>query len=338
MNDTPGRRAGQLRLMQRSYPRLLTATEDFFRHLTSDEPMEDETWHEVRHLMQSPFNAYRNYYMSDITSPVIEVSMACLKMEMVRGSEVSLVLYLANLTSLLDEIITHTEGTILTLLQSWENFFPDNYIPPGEQIVTPEDLAEHVLAIRTHLVIFTLKRLQLNGSEAFSPLEQVVKIFCDVNVTVDALRGFLNNEKEEAPPKFRPIHGVDLTTGWPRETFVTRLKAVCNLLPDQVVQPGMSLDLSAAEDAFPFESSLGSLRKFVETCFKKTRALLEPSQQFYTPSAHLGGSDFGSGIDSQIQADLESQSQLERERARNARYACNKHLEILQTQVADIKL
>ncbi|KXX82628.1 hypothetical protein MMYC01_200804 [Madurella mycetomatis] len=312
LDDTPSRKAARSRLMESMLPRLFTASDDLFAHLCED-PVDAEMWEAERGGFKDAFDAYRARYVPDISNPVVDPAYVADTMRLLRGSpmwhSVFRTVSAANLTSLLDEISSIHQQDPLPLLQAWDSVFPDFFVreDPDSNDDEINDFIEQVLTIRTQLSIFTLQKLQTESPAPFHAREHVAKIWCDGNVSVEAVEAFLadNNDALQLKPI---ITGVGLDAhNLARDRTVTRFTSICKILPNTPVG-GHTLDLGQIYETYPFEEFVVNLRDFVKRYFKRIKTSLQQgsaSRDSLLPFA-ASASEASSRVDSQIRSQLET--------------------------------
>lgn len=294
-------------------PRLLTASDDLFTQLCSDQ-VDDEMWETERKGFKSAFDAYRAHYVGHPSDPVVNPDFVADAMGLDRASaqcdRVFRTVSAANLVSLLDEITPMDHQELLMLLQDWNSGFPDLYLGASSDNNDSEmrgQVINQVLTIRTQLAIFTLQAFK-NSSEPFHPFEQVAKVWCNGDVSVGAVEAFLGNNEDAL--QLKPIARVepevdDLAENHNR----TRLRSICSMLPNQLVQ-GDNLDLGQLLETYPIEGFVEDLRTFVKACFVRIKRLLQQEASVGADVSSLAraASDVASGADSQLWSQLATDS------------------------------
>jgi hypothetical protein len=275
--ETQSRKSVRERLMSKMLPRLFTASEDYFTHLCSDRTIDPEIWGMERRALQEAFQSYLVQYLVSIGDPVVDPNFVANTLQLDPASpswqRVSRIILAANLTRLLDDVTSMTEeDDTLALLQVWDSWFLHVFAGDGPGTwdkEMKETMIEQVLMIRTQLSIFTLEKLTRDSTEPFHPYEKVARIWCEGNVSVEAVESFLGNNRDtlQLRPVMRPYPEVDILA---RERAATRFTSICRLLPDQVVE-GRGLDLHGIREEYPFGDFEGNLRVFVRNCFLETK-------------------------------------------------------------------
>jgi hypothetical protein len=308
--DTPGRRAGKAKIMEAMLDRLVTAADDLFAHLCSEQA-DPDMWTAARDGLKMPFDAYRTSYVLHSSDPVVDPYFVADTMGVDQStrlwSKVFRVAAAANLAALLNEITPINHRDLLPLLQVWDSTFPDCFV--GERSDSNDDkrdgqIIEHALMIRTQLSIATLQKLQADCPTPFHPLAQVAKIWCDGEVSVEALEAFLAGDKDAL--QFMPLGrtGFEATT-LARERTAERFNAICALLPNHDIAEGSSLDLRAIQAEYTLDKFVRDLRTFAKDCFTRTKTLLQQDRALalsFTPA------DGTSRADSQIRSQLETEA------------------------------
>jgi hypothetical protein len=298
--------------MHSMLPRVFTASDDLFTQLCSDQT-DAEMWEAERKGFKAAFDAYRNHYVPHPSDPVVDPALVADTLRLSRDNpqcdRVFRILSAANLVSLLDEITPIDQHDLLLLLQDWNSGFPDFYLGASSDndSETKHQVVEQVLMIRTQLAIFTLQKSKDN-TEPFHPFEQVAKIWCDGNVSVEAVEAFLGMDEDAL--QLKPIardepEADDLA----ENQNGTRLRSICSMLPNQLVQGG-SLDLSELHKSYPVEGFVDGLRAFVKSRFARIKTLLQQGSYVGADVSSLAraASDAASRPDSQIWSQLAADS------------------------------
>ncbi|KAL2261884.1 hypothetical protein VTK26DRAFT_3090 [Humicola hyalothermophila] len=310
INDTPGRKAAQARLMKAMLPRFLTATNDLFKHLCNDS-LDHETWEAELLGYKDAFNAYRKHYVSDISEPVVNPDLVVDTMGLDRasldGKNVFRIVSAANLVSLLHDLSITDQRDFLPLLQEWDSVFPDFFVykePGSNDNEANEQIIDQVLMIRTQLSIFTLQICKSNSRAPFNPLEQIAKFWCEGDASAEAIEA-LSNNKDAVP--LRPIPAADReAAALARDRNMTRFTSICRMLPKEPVA-GHDLDLSDIQQLYAFGEFVQSLRTFVTTCYTQIRASIQQGSPVGLDlPLSLAPSDAGSRVGSQIRSQLEA--------------------------------
>jgi hypothetical protein len=306
--DTPGRRAAKAKVMEAMLDRLVTAADDLFTHLCSEQA-DPDMWNAARDGFKMPFDAYRTSYVLHSSDPVVDPYFVADTMGVNPStrlwSKVFRVAAAANLAALLNEITPINQRDLLPLLQVWDSTFPDCFV--GERSDNngrDQQIIEHALTIRTHLSIATLQKLQADCPMPFHPLAHVAKIWCDGDVSVEALEAFLGGDKDAL--QFMPLGraGFEADT-LARERTAGRFNAICVLLPHHDIAEGSSLDLRGIHEAFPLDELVRNLRMFAKDCFTRIKGLLQQDLALALPFTPADGA---SRADSQIRSQLETEA------------------------------
>ncbi|KAK3311422.1 uncharacterized protein B0T15DRAFT_427600 [Chaetomium strumarium] len=306
-DETQSRKSVRERLMSKMLPRLFTASDDYFTHLCSDRTVDPEIWGMERRALQEAFQSYLAQYLISIGDPVVDPNFVANTLQMDIASPswqgVSRIILAANLTRLLDDVTSMgEEDDTLALLQVWDSWFLNAFAGDGPGAwdkEMKETIIEQVLMIRTQLSIFTLEKLMRDSTEPFHPYEEVARIWCEGNVSVEAVESFLGNNREtlQLRPVMGPYSEVDILA---KERAATRFTSICRLLPDQVVQ-GRGLDLHGIREEYPFSDFEDRLRGFVKNCFLQTRDAFHQGPSSAGAAAWpVASSDAASRVGSQI--------------------------------------
>ncbi|KAL2134197.1 hypothetical protein VTI74DRAFT_762 [Chaetomium olivicolor] len=315
MAETPSQRAARTRLMNGMLDRLFTASDDLFTHLCRDKA-DPEMWEAERAGYREAFEAYRSRYVPDPSNPVVDPAFVAQTMRLNEASplwlKVSRVVSAANLASLLDDTASISQEDLLPLLQDWDSCFPDFFISEdlreADRNVSTETgkliemLINQTLEIRTHLSISTFLKLQADRGGPSNAVEEVARLWCDGNPSVEAVQDFLRGDKDALKLKvgaWSDSGAADLDSQWTEIRF--------NAIFSQLLEHGPGADPQRIYETFPLDNFVSSLRELVKTCFQKTKDAL---QQEYSAgrdaSLPLGASDTASRADSQIRSQLET--------------------------------
>lgn len=312
IDETPSRKVGRAKLMNRMLPRLFTASDELFTHLCTD-TADPEMWEIERRGFKNIFDVYRAHYVPDISNPVVDPNFVVNTMRFDAASSLSnsvfKIVSAANLTSLLDEISPIHQLDLLPLLQGWDSTFPEYFVPEdfdNNDSSTNEQIIEQALMIRTQLSIFTLRKLQ-ESATPFHPYEQVAKIWCDGDVSVEAVEAFLAGNKDALQLKPIPAMEHSEAASLARERNDRRFVSLCTMLRNQPVL-GFNLDLSDIDQNYPFDEFVDNLRTFVRTCFGKIKASLQQGSSASQNPLALPPSEGTSRADSQIRSQLENEA------------------------------
>ncbi|KAJ4298489.1 hypothetical protein N0V88_003519 [Collariella sp. IMI 366227] len=310
--ETPSQRAARTRLMNFMLDRLFTASDDLFVHLCSDR-MDPEMWDAERLGFRDAFEVYRSHYVPDPSSPVVDLAFVAAMMRLNETSpawhKASRVVSAANLATLLDDLTALHQEDLLPLLQEWDSCFPDSFITEdirdtGRNVSSEtrnlvENLIIQTLDIRTHLSVSTYLKLHADQSNPSKPIEEVAKLWCSGNPSIEAVQDFLNGNKDAVHLKVGawPDPGAaDLDSQWTG----TRFNAVFSLLLSEA-------DPQRIYETFSLDNFVGGLRELVKTCFGKIKDAVR--QEYSAGRDHslpLGASDPGSRADSQIRSQLDT--------------------------------
>jgi hypothetical protein len=296
--------------MEAMLDRLVTAADDLFAHLCSEQA-DPDMWNAARDGFKMPFDAYRTSYVLHSSDPVVDPYFVANTMGINPSTrlwpKVFRVAAAANLAALLNEITPINQRDLLPLLQVWDSTFPDCFVgerSDNDDNGSDEQIIEHAVMIRTHLSIATLQKLQADCPTPFHPLAHVAKIWCDGDVSVEALEAFLGGDKDAL--RFMPLGrtGSEAAT-LARERAATRFNAICALLPNHDVAEGSSLDLRELHAEFALEEFVRDLRTFAKDYFTRIKALLQQDRALALPFTTADGP---SRADSQIRSQLETEA------------------------------
>jgi hypothetical protein len=312
VEQSPSGKAARLRLMNAMLTRLFNACDDFFAHLCSQS--EDAVmWEAERRGFRVPFDAYRDYYVSDITDFVVNPAFVVDTMKLVTGTTlwhtVMKTVSAANLTSLFEDIVSIDRHTmLLPRLNKWNSVFPEFFFGDGLDNYdqwTNDQVIEQVLMIRTHISILTLQQRRENPAP-FNPVEEVAKIWCEDTPSGGEVGAFLSRDNEDA------IHlkGILASSGWAalaRDRNVTRFSSICKMLPNDRID-GFNLDLSQLHETYSFDQFVDSLRDFVRDCFGRIKVSLQQNSSA-RDSLRPPAEDANARMDSpQIRSQLETEA------------------------------
>ncbi|KAK0723786.1 hypothetical protein B0T21DRAFT_294380 [Apiosordaria backusii] len=291
--------------MARKLSALKEAVRDLFDHLCTNRGEED--WNGVREQLHGVYEAYRRFYVGKNSEPTIDPSFVLEAIDAQEGTPQWLKAYrtafLANLVSLLQDIQMTEQADFLPLLQSWDEDFPKFYVPRDQDI---PGVSEMVIDIRTQLSIFILKKLREDGSVDFHPYERLAKIWCGDDISADKVTAALGGDKDEL--QLKPVDPDDPESALHNERAWTRFRSLCVELTNQHFTPGTENAFDHAlhelQSIYAFPEFLHNLRKLVEHSFFRTNEALDVAEMPVPAQA----SDAGSGIDSQIQNQLESEA------------------------------
>lgn len=299
--------------METMLDRLVTAADDLFTHLCADQ-VDPEMWNVARDGFKMPFDAYRTSYVLHSSDPVVDPSFVADTMGVNPStrlwSKVFRVASAANLAALLNEITPINQQDLLPLLQVWDSTFPDCFVGEDSDInddTMDAQIIEQALMIRTHLTILTLEKLQADCLTPFHPLVHVAKIWCDGDVSVEALEAFLGDEDTL---QFMPLGRTsfeEATAALAGERTGSRFKVICGYLPNHDVAEGSNLDLERIHDSFKLEEFVDNLRTFAKDCFGRIKALLQQDRVLALPFAPADGA---SRADSQLRSQLETDAMV----------------------------
>ncbi|KAL2180772.1 uncharacterized protein P884DRAFT_311500 [Thermothelomyces heterothallicus CBS 202.75] len=301
VEDTPSRRAAREQVMRAMLSRLFIAADDYFNHTRSDQT-DLEMWELEQDAYKDVFDAHRRYYVVDDTVPFVDFAFVADTMRLDKKStlwhKAFKVVSAANLAILLDELTLVKQEDLLPRLQAWHSAFPGFFIAEGSDNTAharSEQVIEQALLIRMQLSIATLEILKKDSRVPFNPLEEVAKIWCDGDVSPEAIEAFLGNNDDAI--QLKPIAPTDFeVAALDRDRNANRFRSLCVLLPKHPVE-GHDLDLTQLQDTYPLKDFLDTLRGFVEACFGNIKASLQHD------FAH---SDPTSRAESQIRYQLEA--------------------------------
>jgi len=302
--------------MRKTLDRLFMAAIDSFNHLSIKDPVEKEDWDYERRRYQEALDAYRNSYTHLDSDPFANVSWALSQMGIQSNDAVlpkaSQIICMANLATALDAITEIDPHLQFATLQALSVSFPKDFnaldADSGREIMDPIEIADHVSEIRTQLVIVALREYAESDSETFNPFQIVGEVFFRPEVSTEEIVNLRNDPGNDRSELLKEIPGLPEMPHWGYEKLFTRIKALCNLLPDGPIS-GRDLQLTELEDTFPLEQSLSGLRRFIKQTSEALRSLLQPGSapppQYIEPT------------DAEIQSQLvETLSQFSHDHAR----------------------
>lgn len=304
--------------MRKSLDRLYTAALDCFSHLCITNPADKEEWDTERRGYQQALDAYRNSYTALDSDPFANVSWALTQMGIQPNDpllpRVSQVLCMANLASALDAITDIDPGLQFANIQALVSTFPQDFNAintHGDGTMDPEDIIDHVLSLRTQLVIIALRQYVFEDpQDPFNPYHIVGEVFFRPNVSIEEIVGLRNDPGNDQSEILKEVPGLTEMPHWGYEKIFTRIRSLCSQLPDRPVL-GRELQLKDLETTFPFEQSILELQQFIKKTFVETRSLLQPGAA--PPPEYIEASD--AEIQSQLAETLSQFSSHE-----NARY------------------
>ncbi|KAK4247819.1 hypothetical protein C7999DRAFT_14214 [Corynascus novoguineensis] len=301
IDDTPSRRAAREQLMGVMLSRLFFAADDYFNH-TRSEQTDPEMWDAEQEAFKDAFDTYRRHYVADDTAPFVDFNFVADTMRLDKKPalwhKVFKVVSAANFAILFDEITLVKQQDLLPRLQAWHSAFPGLFIAEGSDTTAyarSEQVIEQALLIRMQLSIATLEVLKRDSRVPFNPVEEIAKIWCDGDVSLESIEAFLGNNDDAI--QLKPVAPTSFeAAALDRDRNANRFRSICVLLPKHSIE-GHDLDLSQLQDTYPLKEFLETLRSFVAVCFGNIKASLQHD---------LTHSDAASRAESQIRFQLET--------------------------------
>ncbi|KAK3393134.1 hypothetical protein B0H63DRAFT_457502 [Podospora didyma] len=310
--------AGRLSLMEKFLTYLPNSTHDLYGHLRNFMSSENsDEWLESREALKDAFNSHRRIFARG-SAPVVSIQNILdglgLAKDSPQGMAAAGTIAAANLTNLLDEITYSLhfgtdEADPLTLLQAWEEQFPDDFLLTFNNL--DKDMADGItiqtIEIRQQLFIHTLESLQRNNSDTSPPInpwEKLMEIFLEPGSTVEQLEDFMQQTDADDYTLALPCKAIGhvniAANQWLAKSIQARIRNFCSSLPNEAID-GRALNLVSLREAYPWETFLTSLADDIPRWYKAaTEGLVQPISAF--------GSDAASGADTQIQSQLENEA------------------------------
>jgi hypothetical protein len=294
--------------------RFFNASEDLFNHLCSSSA-DPEIW-EIEHGgYKKAFDTYRSYYLADIADPAVDPIFVADTMGVDRASplwqKVVRIVSAGNITSFLDDVRTiHQQPDPLPLFQEWDSTFAaffDYGDPDVRYGATNKELAiEHALTIRTLLSIFTLDKFQRDSPTPFQPLTQLVRIWCDGDMSVEDVQAVID-ENRKHDLQLRPLAPSDFGAAtFARDRSEYRFCCMWGDLQKLAGESNINFHNLYATYA-TVEEFQRHVQDFVQRSFDRVKASLQQGLSVGQDSAlAVAPSDGTSRADSQIRSQLET--------------------------------
>ncbi|KAL1838874.1 hypothetical protein VTJ49DRAFT_2098 [Mycothermus thermophilus] len=310
VTDTPAKKKARANLIPRRLPRLFAAADELATHLGSPQG-EPAVWEEERAELKRVLDATRSTFVASISDPVVLPSFVTEVMGVEQGSpqwyKALRIVTITNLVTLLNDITPANPQGLFPLLQEWDATFHECFVA-GIQSTGDSQLEERAYDqlywIRSHRSIFTLQKLRTDSPVSFHPRAELAKIWCEGDISLEAIRAFLDNDSDALQLRAIADAGSEVAAMFNGKA-ATRIRSFCNMLPNEVVD-GNSLDLTELEYNFPFDSFIEDLRAFATDSFVRIK-----NQLLQSDPSLFAASDAASGTDSQIRSQLEADSQAQ---------------------------
>ena len=300
--------------MSRMLQPLCDSADKLFELLSTIHPQQRDP--ALQEALEEEFEMYRERYVSNKSEPSINLEHVLSTLEVdpnsPAGSNACKIVTLANLAKVFSRTDAVQQGhdeDLLTDLQVCDDIIAQTMLVDGvgnSAVLKPEDIMTQVVEIRTLLFMATLEDLMARNQFPVSRSEVLSDTFCHEKPSIEAVEDFKQGNKDALPL----LPWINLNGDpWHKEEYITRLRSICEYLPNEDIDATtLQSCLEQIGKSYDSQRSLQVIKESLHACFQEIKRQLQP----VTPRPSYPATQYGvpdsSGVDSQIQSQLENEA------------------------------